>query len=34
MNFVGHEYQKKKSALSEDAEEDEGTVDSTDDLGA
>ena len=34
MNFVGHEYQKEKSTQSDDAEEDEGTIDHTDDLGA
>ncbi|KAF8552802.1 hypothetical protein OG21DRAFT_1415436 [Imleria badia] len=34
MNFVGHGYQREKSARLDDIEEDEGTVDSTDDLGA
>ena len=34
MNFVGHEYQKERSTRSDNAEEDEEAVDSTDDLGA
>lgn len=34
MNFVGHGYHKEKSTRLDDVEEDEGTVDSTDDLGA
>ncbi|KAG8221468.1 hypothetical protein J3R82DRAFT_1675 [Butyriboletus roseoflavus] len=33
MNFVGHEYQKERSTRSDDAQEDEETVDFTDDLG-
>lgn len=34
MSFVGHGYQKERSTRSDDAQEDEETVDSTDDLGA
>lgn len=32
MKFVGHEYQREGSTRSDDAEEGEETVDSTDDL--
>lgn len=33
MNFVGHEYQKKRSRSDNNADEDEETVDSADDVG-